>query len=105
MTRVLLSARAEQDIPRHANYIGHFNPPAGRRFYGAVQHSLNRIKDFPAIGVPCELDHAKLANMRVWPVHGFDTYLIYYILNDTAITVVRILQGAQDVERILTEEL
>jgi len=43
----------------------------------------------------------RLAGLRTWPIEGFDDMKIYYLVADDALTVVRILHGRRDIERIL----
>ena len=44
------------------------------------------------------------ADMRIWQVSGFSNYLIFYRVNETDLTVVRILHGARDYDTIFNEE-
>ena len=45
-----------------------------------------------------------LALGRSWPVAGFEAIRIYYLLDEDAIRVIRILHGKRDVKRILERE-
>ena len=50
---------------------------AAERFTPAVQEALARIQDQPGIGAPCNFDHPELADLRSWPVPGFEESRVY----------------------------
>jgi plasmid stabilization system protein ParE len=41
---------------------------------------------------------------RVWPVKGFDEFLIFYIVQMETLKVVRVLHGKRDLSTILKKE-
>src|ERR1700683_5862867 len=45
-----------------------------------------------------------LQDLRSWPVAGFEAIRIYYLVDEGAIRVIRILHGKRDVKRILEGE-
>jgi plasmid stabilization system protein ParE len=43
-------------------------------------------------------------NLRSWPVAGFEALRIFYLRDDDALHVVRVLHGKRDLKRILERE-
>lgn len=99
--RVLLRLRAEQDVADHAIFISNEAPGAAVRFLEAFDASIEQLVEHPRAGKRWNAGAASLADLRWWPVHGFPKYLIFYRFSSDAIEVIRVLHGAQDIERIL----
>jgi toxin ParE1/3/4 len=57
----------------------------------------------PLLGGLWEGRNPAFAEMRTWPIRRFKNYIIYYRPIPTGIEVIRVLHGAQDVERIFEE--
>ena len=88
---------AIDDITRAVAWIALDNPPAARRFVGAVQSAYAEIRRFPQIGVK---RHFAETGLRSWRVKGFP-YLIFYRPTSSRVEVIRVLHGAIDLEREL----
>jgi len=71
---------------------------AGRRFANAFDETLERISDFPDLGIPLELTHARVENTRCWLVKGFENYVILYRRMGDEILITHLFQGSQDIE-------
>jgi plasmid stabilization system protein ParE len=50
------------------------------------------------------LNNHQLQSLRSWPVAGFEAIRIYYLLDNDAIRVIRVLHGKRDLKRILERE-
>jgi len=62
---------------------------------------MERLARMPEMGGFWESSNPTLAGMRVWAIHKFQNYLIFYRAVSEGIEVVRVLHGARDIERIL----
>jgi len=93
--RVVRSPAARHDIVGHAVYIGQDDEQAAERFLSTVEKAFARIGSFPKIGAARPFSHPALENIRLWPVPGFERYLIFYRVEDTRIRVIRVLNGAR----------
>ena len=51
----------------------------------------------PGMGRLREFDRPDLADIRSWPVGGFEDYLIFYRPVPTGIDVLRVVHGARDI--------
>jgi toxin ParE1/3/4 len=58
----------------------------------------------PLIGSPREVKDARLSGLRMWPVEGFPSHLIFYLPQEDGIEVIRVLHGARELRRILEAE-
>lgn len=91
----------DRDLRRHAEFIANDNLDAAIRLFDAVDKSIERLLDFPEIGSLLDLESPRLQNARLWPVKGFENYLILYVPFPEVIEFLRIIHAAQDLERIL----
>jgi toxin ParE1/3/4 len=87
-----------------ANIVDYLAFPAAERFVEAVKHDFELLRQFPGAGGIRKHPSASLRGLRSWPVKGFRKYLIFYVPRERAIEIIRILHGAQDVDRILMNE-
>ncbi len=95
--------QAERDLEESFVYIGEENLDAGVRFLVAAEESIEFVAKMPHIGSPREFRSSRLRNVRVWPVKGFEDYLIFYRPTDDGIEVMRVLHGKRDIEEIFDE--
>jgi toxin ParE1/3/4 len=57
----------------------------------------------PEMGVTRDFDSPRLAGIRMFPVRGFDKYLVFYRLSGNAVEIIRVLHSARDVAGLFTE--
>jgi toxin ParE1/3/4 len=81
--------------------ISQENPSVGLRFMDAASESIQRLAEMPRMGGLLNTSNPHLSSYRVWPVRGFDNYLIIYRILPNSLAVVRILHGARDIEAVL----
>jgi plasmid stabilization system protein ParE len=79
-------------------------PRAAVRFREAVRRSAEDLKRHPSAGARYRLRHPQLRNLRFWPVAGFPALHIYYLADEDAIRVIRILHSKRNVRKILEQE-
>jgi toxin ParE1/3/4 len=96
--------QAERDLEECFVYIAEENIDAGVHFLVAAEESCEFLAKMPMIGSPRELRSKRLRNLRVWPVKGFEDYLIFYRPMDDGIEVLRVLHGRRDIEGIFSDE-
>lgn len=96
---------AELDVDDFFLYLARDcnSPKAANRFLDALARAYTRLCEHPEIGALQNFERQELRDIRMWPVPGFEDRLIYYIIRDDVIDVVRILGGPQDREEILGE--
>jgi len=79
-------------------------PDIAVRFRDAVRRTVESLREHPFVGPRYGSSSPQLQNLRSWPVAGFEAIRIYYLLDEDAIRVIRILHGKRDVKRILERE-
>ena len=79
-------------------------PDIAVRFRDAVRRTVESLREHPFVGPRYGSTSPQLQNLRSWPVAGFEAIRIYYLLDEDAIRVIRILHGKRDVKRILERE-
>jgi toxin ParE1/3/4 len=71
------------------------------RYYAAVAQTCAMLVSQPLAGAVYDSGIAGLADLRRFPVRGFDQYLIFYVPRVGGIDVIRVLHGARDIESVL----
>lgn len=93
--------KALEDLADCAFYIAEDDPAVADRFVDAFEQSVEQLARMPYIGVAYPSENPALFGLRRWPVKGFDKYLIFYLVIEDTIDIVRILHAAQDIAAIL----
>ena len=96
--RILRRLKAAQDAEDIANYIAKDSLEAAIRFLENTELTLRDLAASQSSGSPFESDHPELANLRFRRVKGFPHHVIFYVNQENAIEVVRILHGARDLD-------
>ena len=102
--RVVITPAARDDILGHFRYytVDQQVSEIGARFLDAIESATDRISQNTAIGAPQQA--AFLADLRAWPIPGFEEIRLYYFLATDVLTIVRVLHDKRDVRRILEHE-
>lgn len=94
---------ARFDLIRHFYFIGTDHPQAAERFLDAAEDAFNKLAEMPGMGPAWGFKSPRLKDVRFWPLKRFRNHLIFYRPTATGIKVLRVIHGAQDVERIFKE--
>jgi toxin ParE1/3/4 len=93
--------KARYDLAYIAAWISLDNPKASLAFQAAVEQEVELLRHHPFLG---RLRFFRTPGLRSWRVSHFEKYLIFYVPTDRGLEVVRVLHGAQDLQRILGKE-
>jgi toxin ParE1/3/4 len=74
------------------------------RFMRQCEAGFERLAKFPASGAPTRIRHTRLRDCRFILVPGFDQILIFYLVAQQSVVIVRVLHGARDIEALLEAE-
>ena len=74
------------------------------RFFDAVCHTFAKLAQMSGMGRLYPVSNPRLEGLRKWSVKGFEKHLIFYLSFDDYIEIVRILNGARDIEVILEQQ-
>jgi toxin ParE1/3/4 len=66
----------------------------------AVRRTVESLREHPFVGPRYGSSSPQLQNLRSWPVAGFEAVRIYYLLDEDAIHVIRMLHGKRDVNSL-----
>ena len=90
---ILLSPDAIEDVERVRAFLDDANPGAARRALGLIWTTIERLQDFPALGMPTEDP-----DIRQIVIHfGASGYIIRYaILHETSdVLITRVWHGRE----------
>jgi toxin ParE1/3/4 len=102
--QIIVRPKASQDLDDHFAYIAENNFEAALQFFDSVRSSIAQLARMPGIGSPYPVENPRLQGLRKWAVKDFRKYLIFYVEQDDAIEVLRILYATQDISSILEGE-
>jgi toxin ParE1/3/4 len=102
---VTVRSRARIDILEQFYYFGeNVNLRTANRFLAATEQTAALISRYPDIGRKYDFGISDLRRMRRAPLKGFRKFLMFYVVSDAGIEVIRVLHGARDIESIFREE-
>jgi toxin ParE1/3/4 len=96
--RLKIRPKARHDLAYAAAWIKLDNPQASMAFRAAAERELELLRAHPFLG---RRRHFRTPGLRSWRISGFENYLIFYRSTDLGLEVVRVLHGAQDLQKIL----
>lgn len=99
--RIRKSNEARRDLREHFLYLARLNVTLARRFLRAFDNAVEQLVEMPEMAGRWEPLHPGPEELRVWTIRRFPNYLIFYRIIADGIEVVRVLHGAQDIERLL----
>jgi len=102
--QVVVRPLAKEDLAEQARYIARDSVAAALRFLDAAESAFDRLSSMNEIGRRRAFLHPELAQVRSWPIPGFEKHVIFYRVVAGAVDVLRVLQAARDLERIFGPE-
>jgi toxin ParE1/3/4 len=99
--RLQETPKAQEDLDQIEDFLMERSPDAARMVIQAVSKTYQGLIAWPEKGSP--LFYKKV---RMFPVRGFPQFLVLYCFDseESLITVIRVIRGAQDWTRILMDE-
>ena len=90
---ILLSRDAVEDVERLRTFLDHANPDAARRALALIWTAVERLQDFPALGMATEDPDIRQIVVRF----GTSGYIVRYaILPETAdVLITRVWHGRE----------
>ncbi len=98
--KILTTPRAQQDIENIADYIGKklFAPSSAQKFLDNVINTYDKLSVFPEMGTEVKQNFPLKYKYRWIPI---DNYLLFYIIKDEQIVVMRVLFSSMNYMNIL----
>ena len=101
---ISICPQAIADLNTHADYLSQQDTSVGFRFFDAARQTFADLARMPGIGSAYETNNPSLQTLRKWRVKGFEKFLIFYLMEETSIGIVRVLYATQDIQNILQQE-
>jgi len=94
---IVVRATARRDIDAQYRWLAEqADFVTADRFLDAIDVAFATLAGHPRLGPEVTATHPRLVGMRKWKVTGFPNTLIFYEPRGAGISVVRILDAAQD---------
>lgn len=101
MARVVKRDAARRDLIEHFVFLGeNASVNVARRFLQAVHASFEGLSHVPELGAQRTFRNPRYSTVRMWPVKGFERYLIFYRPIKDGVEILRVLHGARDIESL-----
>ena len=105
ITRTLFKReRAKHDLIDLADAIAHDNLDAAERFLDAAEAGFRFLARTPSAGATREYLTPALKGLRMWPIKGFEKYLVFYRPVPGGLEIVRVLHAARDIGAIFEQD-
>ena len=88
-------SKAVSDIDEIYYYIAQDNPLAAASFLDSLENTVLRIRDFPYMGVARY--QPVFENLRFLTVSDFPKYLVWYMVTEQYVEIVRILHSSTNI--------
>jgi toxin ParE1/3/4 len=105
MSRILKRRAAKTDLIEQADFIAQDNLEAALRFLEAAEKTFAQLTRLPLIGRSRKVKSRVFANVRQFPISGFEKHLVFYRPIKGGIEVLRVLHSARDLNRILDDDV
>ena len=103
--RLEIRPAADRDISAAAEYLAGESVEAALRFLDRVGETLGLIREGPRRWAEYPMADARLAGLRRRSVVGFPRYLVFYLVEDELVDVLRVLHSARDIALVLRVEV
>src|SRR5947208_2058919 len=97
MPKIHIRASARADLVDYYVYLAQeAGLEVADRFLTVAEDSFAKLMLHPALGVPLQLRNPELIGMRKWRIAGFESALIFYLIRNDGVSIVRVLHAARD---------
>jgi plasmid stabilization system protein ParE len=100
---ILKRPQAERDIEEAFVFIAEADFDSGLDFLFAVEQSLEFIAANPLVGSRRSFAVPGLENVRMWRVKSYEKHLLFYLVHEHAIELVRLIHSARDYRKVLED--
>src|SRR5262245_35031089 len=98
---LIIAPLARLDQAEIATFLSRDHPEVSLRLLQAAEDTFRQLTELHPLSGKVVTANPRLAVLRVWPVRGFDNYLVFYRISSRAISIARVLHGARDIESLL----
>ncbi len=88
--------KALQDIRDIVRYIAVDNSRASHTFEAELEYTVSLLVGVPEMGALRSFGNSALAGIRLWPIKGFEKYLLVYRVSRETLDVIRVVHGARN---------
>ncbi len=102
-SRVEKRPLASRDVVEIALYLAEESgsEEIAARFLDAAESSFEQLSVMPEVGATRSDASGTIPDLRMWPVSGFRSHLVFYRLTPTGVEIVRVLHAKRDTRAIL----
>ena len=102
--RNIRRAKAKQDILDIADHIAADNLDAALRFIDAAESAIEFLFGHPMVGIARPNIDPQIPDLRIWPIRGFENFLVIYTVSDRETETLRVIHAARDLTAAIQDE-
>src|SRR5258706_5060223 len=80
-------------------YLAETDEAVAQRFLDACDETFLFLAANRHVGSPHKFESAKLSEVRMWRINGFEKYLIFYVPTQNGVRILHVLHSATDYNR------
>lgn len=98
-----VTAQATEDAIRIADFLAdRASLNTSDKFLNATTRAYRQLAEMPGMGRLRNYGQ-NFFDLHMWPVPQFPNHLIFYRADETQVTILRVLHGAQNIEQIFSD--
>jgi len=95
---------AVRDILEQADHIARDSIEAADGFIQAAEKAFHLLAENPRAGARRTFSNPAFADIRMWPIRGFEKHLVFYREIPNGVEVIRVLHAARDLPSLFSEQ-
>ena len=92
--------QAIADLEAIVDYIAQDRPKTAERFLKATEKAIGFLATMPLVGSVTNFQTPLFRELRVWSIHKFKKFLIFYRPIENGIEVIRIVDGTRNLKAL-----
>lgn len=96
--------QARLDLLETYYYLACDSENAAERYLESAERTFQQIATMPMLGATRQFGHRALQGLRSRSIDDFPNWLIFYLVREDAVEIIRVLHGARDLDRIFDDE-
>lgn len=102
--RIIFDDAVLNELVEQAAHYAEVDPALAVRFLDACEACFVFLKDNSGVGSARAFEDARLKDVRMWRVKGFEKHLVFYVPVAEGIKILHLVHSAVDYNRVFENE-
>jgi toxin ParE1/3/4 len=95
---------AARDLQEQYEFLADRDISVARRFLDCAHDTFRDLAESPDLGNPWPYRSEEFRDLRVWRLNVFRKHLAFYRTTNDGVLIIRVLDGARDIDAIFAED-